>query len=109
MMTAPFRYYLVLFNAPGEVREYTPEAELPQTEAEALEQIEQVGWPVMRVLELHDDVPPRDVTEDLAIIAYRKWTDGGADLRSDPVPQFIHDHAPSSCDCGYRGRLEAAE
>lgn len=105
-------FYLVMVRFDKHIREYTPEAELPETVDEVLALVNECETEfshVARILRCDPDIAPEDVTEEIAAIAYRKWVDGGADVEHDATPQFIHNHAPASCDCGYRPSRDRRE
>ena len=95
-------FYTILVRWPREVRLFTHEGPMLESEAEVLAALDQLSGEVACIFRHDYDIPRKDVTEDIARAAYRKLIDAGH-TPSDSFPVFIMEHAPSDCDCGYRG------
>lgn len=93
-------YFTLLARWPGEIRLFTVEGPMLQTEAEVIEALEQNERAVL--VYRHDpDAPRRDVSEDIA----RRWVselETGIDGLPDYLPAFIRAHVPENA-------LETAE
>jgi len=100
-----YRFFSVQLDVPGEIRAWQIEGEVPETEDEVLARIAGLptGWSVRCIIRCDDDVPPRDVTEDLARLDHARRRAAGWNPVHDQTPPFLARHAPTDCDLGYRG------
>lgn len=104
--TLPTTTFDIWVRMPREIRAWRLEGEVPETEAEVIEAIKQASFHIERVIRNDYDVPPKDVTEDIASSWYAAWTETHSVSAGDTLPDFIADHC-TEADSGYRGELAA--
>lgn len=97
-------FYTLLARWPGEIRLFTVEHEMLESEDEVIAALPQHPH-VALVFRHDDDAPRRDVTEDIAIRLYLRWIEQHDPVR-EPLPRFIADNIPASLDSGWRNAAE---
>lgn len=81
-------FYTIFVRWHGEVRPFTVENAMIETEAEVIDAL--VQNPNAFVVFRHDfDSPRRDVSEDIARLWLAKLKERGVDPRTDTLPAFI--------------------
>jgi hypothetical protein len=84
-------YFTLFARWPGEVRLFTVEWELIQTEAEALSAVKETENAVL-VFRNDPDVPRADVSEDIARLFVKDLLARGFNLEAIDFPSFVLEH-----------------
>jgi hypothetical protein len=98
-------YFIVWCRVPGQIRLFQVYDEMIETKEEVLQVVSELpdSWSVACIFRHDYDIPRKDVTEDIAHLAWQRWkTDNDNSIGGAPVPDFVMQHAPIDCDVGYR-------
>ncbi len=98
-------FYTLLARWPDEIRLFTVEHEMLESEDAVIAALPQHPQ-VAHIFRHDDDAPRRDVTEDIAVRLYHDWIKSH-DPSRETLPAFIAENIPASLDSGWRA--QAAE